>query len=83
VLIARDTWTRLEADLGLVADPDDKIRARARSDLTGWLVGDAVTTYQMPPPSTRERLGALIDAAAQDIGTRTAHLLRWHLGLSR
>jgi hypothetical protein len=83
LLIARDTWTRIEADLGLVADPDDRLRAHARSDLTGWLDREAATTYAMPPPSTHDRLGRLIDRAEPDIGTPTARLLRWHLSLSR
>jgi hypothetical protein len=81
LLIAGDTWTRIEADLGLVADPDDRLRAYASSDLTGWLHREAATTYQMPPPPKRERLRRLIDAAEPDIGTANAHLLRWHLGL--
>lgn len=57
--------------------------AYARSDRTGWLNREAATTYQMPPPSTRERLCQLIDAAEPDIGTPNARLRRWHLGLSR
>ena len=82
LLIARDTWTRIEADLGLLADADHKLRAYAWSDLTRWLDREAATTYQMPPPSTRDRLGRLIDAAELDIGAHSARLLRFHLGLS-
>jgi hypothetical protein len=82
LLIARDSWTRIEADLGLVTDPDDKLRVRARSDLAGWLAYEAATSYQTPAPSARHRLGRLIDAAEPDIGTPNARLLRWHLGLS-
>ena len=67
---------------GLYADPDDKLRAYAWSDLTRWLDCDAATTYQMPPPATRDRLDRLIDAAEPDIGTPKARLLRWHLGLA-
>jgi hypothetical protein len=83
LLIARDTWTRIEADLGLVADTDDKLRAYARSDLNGWLDHDAATTYEMPPQSAHDRLRRLIDAAEPDIGTANARLLRWHLSVSR
>jgi hypothetical protein len=83
LLIARDTWTRIEADLEVVADPDDRLRAHAWSNLTGWLDSGAVTTYQMPAPSTRERLRRLIDATEPDIGAAKARLLRWHLGVSR
>jgi hypothetical protein len=82
LLKARDTWIRIEADLEVLADPDDKLRAYARSDLTGWLDHGATTTYQMPAESTRVRLGLLIDAAERDIGTQNARLLRWHLGLA-
>jgi hypothetical protein len=48
-----------------------------------YALSKATTAYQMPPDSTRERLGRLIDAAKPNIGGRQAHLLRWHLGLSR
>jgi hypothetical protein len=82
-LVARDAWTRIEADLRCVGDSDDRLRAYARSNLTSWLDHDVVTTYQMPPVSTRDRLGRLIDAAEPHIGAPKAHLLRWHLGLSR
>jgi len=83
LLIARGTWTRIEADLRLVGDPDDQLRAYARSNLASWLDHQASTAYQMPPRPTVERLGQLIDAAARNIGAQKAHLLRWHLGLSR
>ena len=83
LLIARDTWTRIEADLRLVGDSDDRLRPHARSNLTSWLDHEASTAYQMPPRTTRERLGRLIDAAEPNIGAPKAHLLRWHLALSR
>lgn len=83
LLIARDTWTRIEADLRLVGDSDDRLRPHARSNLTSWLDHEASTAYQMPPRTTRERLGRLIDAAEPNIGAPKAHLLRWHLDLSR
>ncbi|CQD21928.1 hypothetical protein BN970_05178 [Mycolicibacterium conceptionense] len=82
LLVSRDTWTRIAADLGGVVDPDEKLRAHARSDLTGWLHHEAATTYQKPHPSTVDHLGALIDAAAHGIHASEAHALRWHLGLS-
>ncbi|OMB80263.1 HEAT repeat domain-containing protein [Mycolicibacterium conceptionense] len=82
LLVSRDTWTRIAADLGGVVDPDEKLRAHARSDLTGWLDHEASTTYQKPHPSTVDHLGALIDAAAHGIDASEAHALRWHLGLS-
>jgi hypothetical protein len=83
LLIARDTWSRIEVGLRLIGDPDDELRTYARSNLIGWLDRDASTGYQTPSRSTRERLGRLIDAAESDIGARKAHLLRWHLDLSR
>ena len=83
LLIARDMWTRIEADLWLVGDPDDQLRAYSRSSLTSWLENQASTAYQMPPQPTHERLGRLIDAAEPNIGAHKARLLRWHLGLSR
>jgi hypothetical protein len=81
LLVARETWTRVEADLRLVGDPDDRLQAYATSNLTAWL--KASTAYQMPPQPTLARLGGLIDAAERNIGARNAHQLRWHLGLSR
>ncbi|HEX2402276.1 MAG TPA: HEAT repeat domain-containing protein [Mycobacterium sp.] len=83
LLVAKDSWIRIEADLWGVVDFDEKLRAYSRSDLTGWLDREASTAYQMPPQSTRERLGRLIDAAEPNIGEPKAHLLRWHLGLLR
>lgn len=53
----------------------------ATSDLRGWLEHDAGSTYDVPAPSTRDRLGGLIDAAEADLGTASARLLRFHLGL--
>jgi len=83
LLVAKDSWIRIEADLWGVVDFDEKLRAYARSDLTGWLDREASTAYQMPPRATLDRLGPLIDAAELNIGAPEAHLLRWHLGLSR
>ena len=83
LLVAKDSWIRIEADLWGVVDFDEKLRAYATSDLTGWLDGEASTAYQMPPRTTLDRLGPLIDAAEPNMGATNAHLLRWHLGLSR
>ncbi|MGA5545224.1 HEAT repeat domain-containing protein [Mycobacterium sp. NPDC051198] len=82
LLVSRDTWARIEADLQGVVDVDDKLRAHASTDLSGWLDREASTAYQLPHPSTLDRLGSLIDAAEPTIGVHEAHLLRWHLGLS-
>ncbi|MEV0672163.1 HEAT repeat domain-containing protein [Mycobacterium sp. NPDC050441] len=82
LLVGRDTWTRIEVDLRGVVDLDETLRAYARTDLTGWLDREASTAYQMPSPSTLDRLGPLIDAAEPSIGVHDARLLRWHLGLS-
>jgi hypothetical protein len=81
LLIARDTWIRVEADLWGVVDFDQTLRARARSDLTRWLDREAPTAYRMPPRSTLDRLAPLIDAAEVNIGVAEARLLRWHCGL--
>jgi hypothetical protein len=82
LLVARGTWTRIEADLRLVGDRDALLAGNARSNLIGWLDHDTSPGYQMPSQSTRERLSGLIDGIEADIGARNAHLLRWHLGLS-
>lgn len=82
LLISRDIWTRIEADLWGAVDFDEKLRVRARSDLTGWLDREASTTYRLPPEATVDRLRPLIDTAEPNIGDRKARLLRWHLGLS-
>jgi hypothetical protein len=81
LLIARDSWTRIEADLELVVDDD--LAAGARSDLALWLDRGATTAYEVPPAPTRDRLGQLIDSAEPHIGTGRARLLRWHLDVSR
>lgn len=79
LLITRDTWTRIEADLRLVGDPAEQLRAHARMNLTSWL--ESATAYQMPPDATRERLGRLIADAELNIDGRQAHRLRWYLGI--
>jgi hypothetical protein len=80
LLIARDAWTRIEADLRVAGDSDDTLRAYGRANLNAWLDCEAATTYQMPSASVRDRLRRLVDAAAPDIGASKARLLRWHLG---
>lgn len=82
LLVGRDTWVRVEADLWGVVDTDEKLRAHASADLTGWLDREASTAYRMPDASVLDRLGPLIDAAEPSIGAHEARLLRWHLGLS-
>lgn len=82
LLVGSNTWIRIEADLRGVVDSDDRLRAHASADLTGWLDREASTAYQLPPSSTLDRLGPLIDVAQPSIGAHEAHLLRWHLGLS-
>ncbi|UHJ54725.1 hypothetical protein LT337_25845 [Mycolicibacterium fortuitum] len=82
LLVGRGNWTRIEADLHGVVDVDDKLRAYASADLSGWLAREASTAYRMPHPATLDHLGSLIDAAEPRIGVHEARLLRWHLGLS-
>lgn len=82
LLVGSNTWIRIEADLRGVVDSDDRLRAHASADLTGWLDREASTAYQTPSQSTLDRLGPLIDVAQLSIGAHKAHLLRWHLGLS-
>jgi hypothetical protein len=79
LLIARDTWTRIEADLRLVGDQDEQLGAYASLNLTSWL--ESATAYQMPPDATRERLGRLIAAAEPNIDGSQAHRLRLYLGI--
>lgn len=83
LLIARGTWIRIETDLTLLTDPDYQLRTRSGADLTNWLQREAATAYELPPASTRDRLGTLIDGVEPHIGSRRARLLRWHLGDAR
>jgi HEAT repeats len=78
-LIARDSWTRIEADLILITATDDRLRHDASADLGAWLHRDAATAYTTPSPPTRDRLNALIGAAEPALGADTARALRWHL----
>ena len=50
LLITRDTWTRIEADLRLVGDPDEQLRAHARTNLTSWLESATATRRRLTPP---------------------------------
>ncbi|GAA2817936.1 hypothetical protein [Nonomuraea rubra] len=84
LLAARDAWSRVKADLLLLRDPDEKLRARARGDLTIWCRTDSVTAYPRAcPPEVRTELEALIHAAGPLLGTESARLLRLSLQLSR
>lgn len=82
LLCAQDVWTRLLTDLELYQDDDERMRARARGDLLGWLDREAATTYSMPNDPVAVRLDTLIRDIAVSLGPNRERALRFHLGLS-
>ncbi|MES9541074.1 HEAT repeat domain-containing protein [Actinomadura sp. NPDC000600] len=79
-LCGMDTWTRVHADLHLLAARDAELGARARDDLIDWSRRSAVTAFRMPSEETALHLGKLIDTAEPVLGARQAGRLRWILG---
>ncbi|MGH3389458.1 MAG: HEAT repeat domain-containing protein [Actinomadura sp.] len=82
-LIARDAWTRINADLTLITTADAQLGTRARADLATWLAHDAATTYAAPTDHDREQLTSLIDAAAPILGPHATKKVRWYLSSTR
>ncbi|GLZ12580.1 hypothetical protein Acsp04_28150 [Actinomadura sp. NBRC 104425] len=76
-------WTRVEADLLLLASDDPVLGQIARADLLAWLYRDSATVYTTPSPQTRERLHALAAQAGPRLGEDGARRLRWLLGHGR
>ncbi|AQZ66722.1 hypothetical protein BKM31_39485 [[Actinomadura] parvosata subsp. kistnae] len=82
LLVARTTWSRIKADLLLLHDPDERLRARARDDLILWCRTDATRPYHRGcPPDVRTELETLVAAAGTTLGEENARLLRVSLQL--
>ncbi|GAA4082572.1 hypothetical protein [Nonomuraea soli] len=79
LLVARDVWTRIRADLSLATDEDEVLRRRARTDLDVWRVRDSATTYQRCSDEQRIGLLDLLERAEPAVEERTARALRWRL----
>lgn len=82
LLTAGDAWQRLVVNLRLIDDPDDRLRASARADLTAWLDREAATTYHAPSNARGAELDVLIEQARLVLGERKVRLLRFHAGLN-
>ncbi|MBA9004185.1 HEAT repeat domain-containing protein [Thermomonospora cellulosilytica] len=83
LLRSRDAWTRVEADLVLITDPDPELAARGRADLVAWMRRDSATAYTPPSPAARERIRTLLTTAAPALGPDRTRLLRWLVETSR
>ncbi|RMI37778.1 hypothetical protein EBO15_34920 [Actinomadura harenae] len=77
------TWTRLEADLWLLAVHDPDLGPAARSDLHIWLDRDARAVYGRPPAGVGEELARLVRVAGGELREGAERRLRWQLGLAR
>ncbi|WP_026413465.1 hypothetical protein [Actinomadura oligospora] len=75
----RDTWTRLEADLRLLAGRDAELGERARADLLRW-VREAVNAYARLPVGGREVLEELLRDVRDVLPDEVVRRLRWQLG---
>ncbi len=81
LLVAGDVWQRLATNLGLVDDPDPRLRASSRVDIASWLERQAATTYRSPDSDRAASLARLIERARPVLGEPKARLLRFHAGL--
>jgi hypothetical protein len=83
VFKSRDVWTRIQLDLQLYEDADERLRNLARVDLATWLNRDAATTYSMPSGAVKDELEQLVRQRAEALGPKRERFLRFNLGLNR
>jgi len=75
LLRSRGAWARVEADLLLMTDGDPEPAARGRADLTAWPDGGHAAVYAPLPAAARDRVHALLAAAAPALGPDRTRLL--------
>ncbi|MGP4100739.1 HEAT repeat domain-containing protein [Nonomuraea sp. KM90] len=78
LLVHRDPWSRVRADLLLVRDPDEKLRGRARDDLVRWCRSSTAPPARLPA-GWRAEVEELARAAEGVLSSENARLL--HLAL--
>jgi hypothetical protein len=83
VFKSRDVWTRIQLDLQLYDDADERLRNLTRVDLATWLNREAATTYSMPSGAIKDELEQLVRQRAEALGPKRERLLRFNMGLSR
>ncbi|RZS37491.1 hypothetical protein EV193_10546 [Herbihabitans rhizosphaerae] len=76
LLRARNTLTRLETVLRLIADRASPMRRQAMLDLDNWFARESATTYRLPSPDQAADLRVLIAAASAELGERRVRWLR-------
>ncbi|MGC4868203.1 hypothetical protein ACLQ3B_22545 [Micromonospora sp. DT53] len=81
LLTSGNAWQRLATNLRLIDDPDDRLRAGARADISTWLNRQAATTYHGPSRDRAAQLDKLIAHARPILGEDKIRLLRFHAGL--
>lgn len=81
LLLRRDTWTRLDADLRLLAARDPDLAEAARSDLGSWMARDAATVYGRPSEEARAALVRLLEDARDELPEAVGARVRWQLGV--
>ncbi|GAA1010329.1 hypothetical protein Aple_038550 [Acrocarpospora pleiomorpha] len=77
LLVDRDPWTRIRADLLLADDPDEVLSLRARTDLAMWCSRDAASAYANCPDELRAEVANLLSRVEAAVGADTARVLRW------
>ncbi|WP_155352786.1 HEAT repeat domain-containing protein [Acrocarpospora macrocephala] len=77
LLVDRDPWTRIRADLRLAGDPDEALSLGARTDLAMWRSRDAAGTYASCPDELRDEVANLLSRVEAAVGVDTARVLRW------
>ncbi|MBG6066347.1 hypothetical protein IW248_002634 [Micromonospora ureilytica] len=81
LLTLANAWQRLATNLRLIDDPDDRLRAGARADISAWLNRQAATTYHGPSGDRAAELDKLIERARPILDEDKVRLLRFHAGL--
>ncbi|MEV4168454.1 HEAT repeat domain-containing protein [Nonomuraea sp. NPDC049709] len=81
LLVHRDPWSRVRADLLLVRDPDEKLSGRARDDLAQWCRQSSTAPPARLPAGWRAEVEELARAAEGVLSPEDARWLRLTLRL--
>ncbi|MDG9678942.1 hypothetical protein [Micromonospora sp. DH14] len=81
LLTLANAWQRLATNLRVIDEPDDRLRAGARADISVWLNRQAATTYHGPSRDRAAELDKLIERARPILDEDKVRLLRFHAGL--
>jgi HEAT repeat protein len=82
LLISRDPWTRVLADLNLVGDDAPAVRNRALRDLHKWVGRDSARIFSLPQGPVAAELERQLGRTESTLVPSMVKRLRFSLGLS-